>query len=389
MTRPERVRSGARADRLRQHSVPMRLYREAKQRGAWDPRALDLSQDARDWARLTVAERDMLLRLTALFHVAEESMTRDLLPLLMTVVRENRPEEELFLTTFLSDEAEHTEFFRRILQEVCRHSGDLLRYQTPSFHKLFSEKLPAAMRALLADTSAAAQAEAVVTYTLVGEGVLGEAGHHVFATALEGAARMPGFRAGLARAQADEERHMAYGLFVLSRLVGETPAVWDVISRRMEALLPDTLGVVNEFFEPYDPMPFGLSLEATIAYTMARFAGRWASLEEARERRRGVRRGRGVDEAVRGLVAWIREQAQVAAVEVRPAGTIPIYTFRVSGEPPSVLLVTQDVLDHHTSGEIITALSGRGVAQRLRDHTGLLLTCLTAGGRIVVQVPSA
>jgi ribonucleoside-diphosphate reductase beta chain len=389
MTRSERVRSGTRADRLRQHSVPMRLYREAKQRGGWDPRALDLSQDARDWARLTVAERDMLLRLTALFHVAEESMTRDLLPLLMTVVRENRPEEELFLTTFLSDEAEHTEFFRRILQEVCRHSGDLLRYQTPSFHKLFSEKLPAAMRALLADASAAAQAEAVVTYTLVGEGVLGEAGHHVFATALEGAARMPGFRTGLARAQADEERHMAYGLFVLSRLVGETPAVWDVISRRMEALLPDTLGVVNEFFEPYDPMPFGLSLEATIAYTMARFAGRWASLEQTRERRRGARRGRGADETVRGLVAWIREQAQVAAVEVRPAGTIPIYTFRVSGEPPSVLLVTQDVLDHYTSGEIITALSGRGVAQRLRDHTGLLVTCLTAGGRIVVQAPSA
>src|SRR5260370_15351455 len=176
------------------------------------------------------------------------------------------------------------------------------------------------MRALRAGPSAAAQAEAVVTYTLVGEGVLGEAGYHVFTTALEGAARMPGFRAGLARAQADEERHMAYGLFVLSRLVGESPGVWEVISRRMETLLPDTLGVVNEFFEPYDPMPFGLSLDATIEYTMARFAGRWASLEEAREGRRRTRRGGGLDETGPVLVAWTREPSHVAAVRLRPAG---------------------------------------------------------------------
>src|SRR2546425_627456 len=177
----------------------MRLYHEAKRLGAWDPRALALDQDARDWARFTVTERDVLLRLTALFQAAEESMTRDLLPLLMTVVREDRLEEELFLTTFLSEEAKHTEFFRRILDEVCRQSGDLERYQTPSFRKLFSEKLPAAMRGLLADASPAAQAQALVTYTLVGEGVLGEAGYHVFNTALEGGGRGVGGEDALAR----------------------------------------------------------------------------------------------------------------------------------------------------------------------------------------------
>jgi len=53
-----------------------------------------------DWARFTVAERDVLLRLTVLFQAAEESMTRDLLPLVMAVVREERLEEQLFLTTF-------------------------------------------------------------------------------------------------------------------------------------------------------------------------------------------------------------------------------------------------------------------------------------------------
>lgn len=313
-------------------------------------------------------------------------MTRDLLPLLMTVVREDRLEEQLFLTTFLSEEAKHTEFFRRILDEVCRQSGDLARYQTLSFRKVFSEKLPAAMRGLLADASPAAQAVALVTYTLVGEGVLGEAGYHVFTTALDAAGGiMPGFRDGLRRAQADEDRHMAYGLFLLSRLVAEDDSVWGVIQRRMDELLPDTLGVVTEFFQPYDTMPFGLSLEATIEYTMGRFAGRWAPLEKARERGRAASRPTGPEQTAREIVAWVRDQVHSAPVDVRREGAI--YTFRAGPEGSPALLVTQEVLDHHTAAEIVAALSAHGVPERLRSRSRLRFSCLRAGGRIVVQAP--
>src|SRR2546425_2227058 len=55
-----------------------------------------------------------------------------------TTLFRSRLEEQLFLTTFLADEAKHTEFFRRVLDEVCRQSGDLQRYQTPSFRRLTS-----------------------------------------------------------------------------------------------------------------------------------------------------------------------------------------------------------------------------------------------------------
>src|SRR2546422_10552531 len=95
-------------------------------------------------------------------------MTRDLLPLVMAVVREEGLEEQLFLTTFLADEAKHTEFFRRVLDEVCRQSGDLQRYQTLSFRRLFAEQLPVAMRRLLVDPSPTAQAEALVGRALAG-----------------------------------------------------------------------------------------------------------------------------------------------------------------------------------------------------------------------------
>jgi ribonucleoside-diphosphate reductase beta chain len=374
---------------LRHDSVPMRLYHEAKRLGAWDPRALDLGQDARDWARLTVTERDVLVRLTALFQAAEQSMTRDLLPLLMTVVREDRLEEELFLTTFLSDEAKHTEFFRRILDEVCRQSGDLERYQTPSFRRLFSEKLPTAMRGLLEDSSPAAQAEALVTYTLVGEGVLGEAGYHVFTTALDsGSGIMPGFRDGLRRAQADEERHMAYGLFLLARVVAADDGVWRVIGRLMDELLLDTLGVVTEFFQPYDAMPFGLTLEATVEYAMGRFAGRWASLEQARERGRVASAVPDRETAVRAIVAWVAEQVRPVPVDVSKDGATPIYTFRTGRGASPALLITQEVLDHHAAGEIIAALTVHGVAGRLRERARVRLTCLRAGGKIVIQAPA-
>jgi len=365
----------------------MRLYHEAKQGGAWDPRLLDFGQDGTDWAGLTVVERDALVRLTAMFQAAEEGMTRDLLPLLTTVVREDRLEEELFLTTFLADEAKHIEFFRRVLEEVCGQSGDLLRYQTPSFSKLFSEKLPNAMQALLADDAPAVQAAALVHYSLVGEGVLGEAGYHVFATALNGRGLMPGVREGLRRAQADEDRHMTYGLFLLSRLLGEDSSVWDAVRQTMDDLIPDTLGIVTEFYDSYDPIPFGLSLKATVEYTMDKFAGRWQSLEEARQR---VTEAAGVspeDDAVRQVLAWVRERARPAAVEVKRDDAASIYAFHVGPAGGSTLFISQEVLLHHPSGDIIAVLREHGVPERWRERTGRLM-CLRARGKIVVQAPA-
>src|SRR5439155_1006822 len=301
----------ARTGTLRHDTVPMRLYHDAKRLGAWDPRSLDLRRDVDDWARFTVAERDVLLRLTVLFQAAEESMTRDLLPLVMAVVREERLEEQLFLTTLLADEAKHTEFFRRVLDEVCRQAGDLQ-----------------------------------------------DAGYHLFTTALARGDPMPGFREGLRLAQADEDRHMAYGLHLLSRLVAEDEAVWGVIQARMDDLLPDTLGVVTEFFQPYDAMPFGLTLDAVIEYAMEKFAGRWASLEEARERARAARAAPTPEACVRDIRAWLGEQVRPAHVAVSMDGTGKIRTFRIGS---TALLVTQEVLEHHPAPEIIAAPGGARV----------------------------
>src|SRR5690349_11314780 len=81
------------------NSLPMRLWQKAKRLGIWNPEDIDFTQDAKDWQTLTEREQDALLRLTSLFQGGEESVTLDLLPLIMVMAQEGRLEEEMFLTS--------------------------------------------------------------------------------------------------------------------------------------------------------------------------------------------------------------------------------------------------------------------------------------------------
>lgn len=118
---------------LQRDSPPMKLFEKAKQFGIWNPSDIDFSQDKSDWAGLEDDEKDMLLRLTAQFQAGEEAVTLDLLPLIMTIAREGRIEEEMFLTTFLWEEAKHVDFFNRFITEVTGDPGDLSRYHLPNY----------------------------------------------------------------------------------------------------------------------------------------------------------------------------------------------------------------------------------------------------------------
>src|SRR5579875_1329076 len=170
---------------LRQDILPMRLYHKAKRLGTWDPRNIDFSQDTQDWQNFTDEEREAIISLTALFQAGEESVTLDLLPLIMVVAQEGRLEEEMFLTTFLWEEAKHTEFFRRFLDEVAQEHGDLHQFHTPSYRRIFYEELPQAMHALLTDSSPGAQLRASITYNMIVEGVLAETGYHAYFNMLD------------------------------------------------------------------------------------------------------------------------------------------------------------------------------------------------------------
>jgi ribonucleoside-diphosphate reductase beta chain len=104
---------------LNRELPPMRLYEKAKKLGIWNPSDIDFSKDKQDWAKFTDEEKDLCLLLLSMFVAGEEAVTLDLLPLIQAIAEEGRIEEEMFLTTFLFEEAKHTDFFRRFMDEVA------------------------------------------------------------------------------------------------------------------------------------------------------------------------------------------------------------------------------------------------------------------------------
>ncbi|MBH8585145.1 R2-like ligand-binding oxidase [Thermoactinomyces sp. CICC 10520] len=265
------------------HSLlPMRLYHKAKKLGVWDPKDIDFTQDKETWQTFTDEEKEASLRLGAMFQAGEEAVTRDLLPLIRVISMEGRLEEELYLTTFLFEEAKHTEVFRRFLDEVVGGAGDLTIYHQSHFKKIFYEYLPQAMERLIDDPSPEAQAEASVTYNMVVEGILAESGYHAFYTALQGQLAMPGMFEAVTNLKRDEARHISYGSYLLQRLISEHDHIWDVVVKRMELLLPHAIGVVDEIFGTMDPFPFDLKKDDIVAFAMKQFQTRMEVLRRAR-----------------------------------------------------------------------------------------------------------
>lgn len=263
-------------------SPPMRLYEKAKRLGIWNPSDLDFSQDKKDWQRLSPQEQDLVLRLTSLFQSGEEAVTLDLLPLIMAIAQEGRLEEEMFLTTFLWEEAKHTDFFNRFLVEVAGVSGDLSHYHTPDYRTIFYEALPQALQALRLDASPAAQVRASVTYNMIVEGMLAETGYHAYFTVMQRQNLLPAQRQGIHYLKQDESRHIAYGIFLLSRLIAADDSLWQVAEDTFNALVMPAIGIISEGLAAYDPIPFDLSEAEFTDYAMNQFQKRIARLERAR-----------------------------------------------------------------------------------------------------------
>ena len=292
-------------------SVPMRLFQKAKKLGTWDPQALDFSRDAADWAAFDDVERDFLLRTLTLFQAGEEGVTVDLLPLIMAIADEGRIEEEIFLTSFLWEEAKHVEFFRRWLDEIALARGDLERYLTPSYRRLFLVELPASLNALKTDRSVEAQVRASVTYNMVIEGVLAETGYHGFRQSLEANGKLPGLLDGIRLIARDESRHIRYGVFLLNRLINESPDGWAVMNERMNELFGPALGVINEFWDGnYDDEngPFGQRMETYVEYAGTQFDKRMKVLERDR--------GKSIDEIAKAAVIDMAQEER----EYSPVG---------------------------------------------------------------------
>ncbi|MEQ8677551.1 MAG: R2-like ligand-binding oxidase [Aggregatilineales bacterium] len=267
---------------IRRDSPPMKLFEKAKKFGIWNPSDIDFTQDKADWQKLTAEEQDVILRLTAQFQAGEEAVTLDLLPLIMTIAKEGRIEEEMFLTTFLWEEAKHTDFFNRFLTEVVGDQQDLSRYHLDNYNTIFYEALPRALDRLSTDSSPEAQVIASVTYNMIVEGVLAETGYHAYYTMLRENNLMPGTTEAIDKLKQDESRHIAYGIYLISRLVAENPELWEIAETTMNALMMPAIGIVTEAFDCYDPVPFGMKVDDFTNYALMQFQKRYARIAKSK-----------------------------------------------------------------------------------------------------------
>jgi hypothetical protein len=198
------------------------------ERGNWKATELDFTEDARQWREeFSEFERTAAIWNYALFFWGEDAVADNLSPYIDAAPRE---EQKYFLATQQVDEARHAVFFKRFMHEVAgigdgsMASGlNAVKPQlSPGFRKIF-ERLDRMADELRADHSPAKLAAAVTLYHIVVEGTLAQPGQHLICTYLEERDKLPAFREGMQNIQADEQRHIGFGVKLLADLRREDP----------------------------------------------------------------------------------------------------------------------------------------------------------------------
>jgi len=219
------------------------------EKGNWSATELDFSRDVEDWnERMSPEQREAALWLFTLFFHGEDAVTDTLSPYIDAAPLE---EQKYFLATQQVDEARHSVFFKRFVDEVVgRGDGSIgggLRATDPlltwGHRKVFGHLEEVADR-LRKDRSPVNLARSVAMYHLIVEGVLAQPTQHAIDNALTELDLLPGFREGMRNVSLDEQRHIAFGVRLLADLHADDPAaVSTAIIDKFREVLPWTTAV--------------------------------------------------------------------------------------------------------------------------------------------------
>jgi len=244
------------------NTFPMKLYQIGK-RLFWDPAKIDFSKDKEDWKKLSKDEKNYLLNIVSLFMAGEEAVAVDITPLISTMINEGRVEDVIYLEQFAFEEAKHAEAFRRFCDSL-EINDDLTIFTTeynPWYQKIFYEELPSVMWKLRVDPSPENLAVAVTTYNLYVEGVAAESGYKTFKHIFNSLNIMPGLSKTVNLIATDESRHIAYGTYLITRLIVENG---ESIYRKAIEQFNKLVGIVQSLTRPLAKLPFGLTPDFTI-----------------------------------------------------------------------------------------------------------------------------
>ena len=210
----------------------------------WDPSAIDLTPDAREWPRLPDERRRRLKTLLAGFRVGDDLVSEHIAPFADAARQGTMMSQESLMSWvfFLQrrDEQRHARFFDRIAAEVLGLPGDTPAERRaaaraeapPAMLELFEERLPAMAAEIAAGRKGLS--EGVSLYHMLLEGVVFDAGQHTLLDDLADGA-LPGVYEGVRRVELDERWHIGFGLRCLIETQPSRELLEDMLARAEEA----------------------------------------------------------------------------------------------------------------------------------------------------------
>ncbi|MET0926050.1 MAG: ribonucleotide-diphosphate reductase subunit beta, partial [Solirubrobacterales bacterium] len=223
------------------------LYRRWEQSN-WQASAIDFGPDRQGWAGLTDVQRRSALWIYSMFLYGEDSVADNLSPYIDAAPK---VEQKYFLATQQVDEARHAVFFHRFFKEVIGAGDSIastLAYTESQLgwgYRNVFDRLDRMADDLRRDRSLPNFARAIALYHMVVEATLAQPGQHFIEDYFADAGTMPGFSEGMANVSRDEQRHIGFGVKVLSECFAESDECRQAVAELLRELLPFTLAVFS------------------------------------------------------------------------------------------------------------------------------------------------
>jgi ribonucleotide reductase beta subunit family protein with ferritin-like domain len=254
------------------------LYRRWEE-GNWKASEIDFSQDREGWQSLSDLQRRSALWLYSMFLYGEDAVADGLSPYIDAAPKE---EQKYFLATQQVDEARHAVFFHRFFKEVIG-AGDSIAETLQSTHPELGwgyrgvfGRLERMCDELRQDSSLPNFAAAITLYHMIIEAAMAQPAQHFIEDFFAKAETMPGFSFGMEKVSRDEQRHIGFGVKVLSELFAESDECKAAADEILREVLPYTLAVMvpPNWDESYTTV-YGFTLEDIYSFGMRSVEMKW------------------------------------------------------------------------------------------------------------------
>jgi hypothetical protein len=262
------------------------LYKRWEQ-GNWSAYDLDFSADQAGWEALSEIQKRSAMWIYSMFFYGEDRVADTLAPYVTAAPTE---EQSYFLATQQVDEVRHSIFFHRFFKEVIGVGGESVQQTLAStlpqlgwgYHGVF-DRLDRMAEELRKDRSLPKYAQAITLYHLIVEGSLAQPGQHFIEDFFSSKETMPAFSEGMGNVSRDEQRHIGFGVKVLSELLDPGRPGAEECRAAVVELLREVLpygpavfyppGMDREYTECY-----GFSLEDIFAFGLKLIRQRWRTI---------------------------------------------------------------------------------------------------------------